>query len=89
MATFPLVYSRKNFWQPNKLPRTEERNANYKNPDNDKAPWQSVIPHAPGALTHQGMVYAIQHPITGDYIYPSIGRCWTFGQDEMLKIMRG
>ena len=47
--------------------------------------WTSAPAHAPGALTHRGMVYAIQHPITGELMYPPIGRCWTFGQDKMLE----
>ena len=61
----------------------------YKNPDNDMEPWASDNPFAPGAATHQGMVYAIQHPFTGEMIYPTNGRCWTFGQDQMLEIMSG
>jgi adenine-specific DNA-methyltransferase len=84
-----LVYSKDKCWQPNKLSRTAEMDAKYKNPDNDKSPWQSVIPHAPGAVTHQGMVYAIQNPFTGEMIYPRTGRCWTFGQEQMLDIMCG
>lgn len=84
-----LVYSKSRDWQPKKLERTESMNANYKNPDNDISPWQSVIPHAPGASTHQGMVYAIQNPFNGELIYPRNGRCWTFGQDQMLEIMCG
>ncbi len=82
-----LVYSKQPGWQPNRLPRTEEMNARYKNPDNDVMPWKGSDAFAPGASTHQGMVYAIQHPITGEMIYPSAGRCWTFGQDQMLEIM--
>ena len=35
------------------------------------------------------MVYAVQHPFTGKMLYPANGRCWTFGQDQMLEIMRG
>ncbi len=84
-----LVYSRKPNWQPNKLPRTAEMDKIYKNPDNDAKPWTSADAFAPGALTHQGMVYAIQNPITGIFIYPTVGRCWTYGQPEMLEIMRG
>lgn len=82
-----LVYSKKPGWNPNKLPRTEEMNSIYKNPDNDRIPWASDNPFAPGAATHQGMVYAIQHPFTGKMLYPSNGRCWTFGQGDMLSIM--
>ncbi|MBR3410580.1 MAG: site-specific DNA-methyltransferase [Candidatus Methanomethylophilaceae archaeon] len=82
-----LVYSREPGWTPNKLPRTEEMDSIYKNPDNDNVPWASDNPFAPGAATHQGMVYAIQHPFTGEMIYPSNGRCWTFSQDQMLDYM--
>lgn len=84
-----LVYSKSEGWQPNKLPRTEKMNSTYKNPDNDIKPWASDNPCAPGAATHQGMVYAIQHPFTGKMVYPSNGACWRYQQDEMLSIMNG
>ena len=83
-----LCYSKQEEWSPNKLPRTEEMNSIYKNPDNDIEPWTSDNPFAPGASTHQGMVYAIQHPFTGEMIYPANGRCWSFEQAQMLDIMR-
>lgn len=84
-----LVYSKQPGWNPNKLPRTEAMNSLYKNPDNDAIPWASDNPFAPGAVTHQGMVYAIQHPFTGKMIYPSNSACWRYQQDDMLEIMRG
>ena len=84
-----LVYSKKPGWNPNKLPRTEKMNSTYKNPDNDIRPWASDNPFAPGAATHQGMVYAIQHPFTGKMIYPSSSACWRYQQDTMLEIMSG
>ena len=84
-----LVYSKQPDWNPNKLPRTEEMNSKYKNPDNDRALWRTDNAFAPGAATHQGMVYAIQHPFTGKMLYPANGRCWTFGQEQMLEIMCG
>ncbi len=84
-----LVYSGQSGWNPKKLPRTEEMDSKYKNPDHDIAMWRSDNAYAPGAATHQGMVYAIQHPFTGELLYPSNGRCWTFGQDTMLEIMCG
>lgn len=31
--------------------------------------------------------YAIQHPITGELLYPPAGRCWSFGQSQMLECM--
>ena len=83
-----IVYSKQPGWSPNKLPRTEEMDSIYKNPDNDIALWTSDNPFAPGAATHQGMVYAIQHPFTGEMLYPPNGRCWAYGQEQMLEIMR-
>ena len=84
-----LVYSGRPDWRPNKLPRTAEMDKIYKNPDNDVERWTSDNPFAPGALTHQGMVYAIQHPFTGEMIYPSMSACWRYQQNDMLEIMRG
>ncbi len=84
-----LVYSKQPGWNPNKLPRTAEMNAKYKNPDNDRTVWRTDNAFAPGAATHQGMVYAIQHPFTGTMLYPSNGACWRYQQDQMLEIMRG
>ena len=84
-----IVYSKRPGWNPNKLPRTAEMDSKYKNPDNDRTLWRTDNAFAPGAATHQGMVYAIQHPFTGKMLYPANGRCWTFGQDQMLEIMRG
>lgn len=84
-----LVYSKRPGWQPNKLPRTNEMNAKYGNPDNDVALWRSSDAFAPGAVTHQGMVYGIQHPFTGAIIYPYDTSCWRYGQEEMLSIMNG
>jgi adenine-specific DNA-methyltransferase len=84
-----LAYGKTNAWIPNKLPRTAEMDSGYKNPDGDASPWASDNPFAPGAKTHQGMVYAIQHAFTGELIYPPSGRCWTFEQSTTLKIMNG
>lgn len=84
-----VVYSRKPSWMPKRLNRTEEMNSKYKNPDNDIAPWRSDNPCAPGASTHQGMVYAIQHPFTGELLYPYNGACWRYQQEDLLKVMNG
>ena len=84
-----LIYSKQSNWNPNKLPRTVEMNARYSNPDNDFSAWKSTDAFAPGAATHQGMVYAIQNPFNGNLIYPSNGRCWSLGQDQMYEIMCG
>ena len=80
-----LVYSKTPGWTPERLERTADMDEKYSAPDGDMNVWTSAPAHAPGAPTHQGMVYAIQHPITGELMYPPIGRCWTFGQDKMLE----
>lgn len=84
-----LVYSKKPGWNPNKLPRTAEMDSKYKNPDNDVMPWTSSDAFAADAATHQGMVYAIQHPFSGKLIYPYQSAHWRYQQDEMLRIMSG
>ncbi len=84
-----VIFGRKPGWTPKKLPRTEEMDSLYKNPDNDIAAWTSDNPCAPGARTHQGMVYAIQHPFTGEMLYPYTGSCWRYQQEDMFKIMNG
>lgn len=80
-----LIYSRQPQWTPHKLPRTDKMNSLYKSPDNDERVWTSSSVSAPGAATHQGMVYAIQHPFSGELMYPTTGRCWTLGQEYMLE----
>ena len=84
-----LAYSKAPAWQPKKLPRTAEMDKKYKNPDNDVAPWRSSDAFGPGAITHQGMVYAIQHPFTGELIYPYPNGCWRYDQETMLSYMNG
>lgn len=85
-----VVYGRQPGWTPKKLPRTAEMNKMYDNPDNDpKGDWRNDNPCAPGARTHQGMVYAIQHPFTGEMLYPYNGSCWRYQQDVMFEHMNG
>ncbi len=83
-----ISYSKSSSWTPNKLPRTAEMNEKYKNPDGDDRLWRPDNPCGPGASSHQGMVYAIQHPFNGKMIYPSNGSCWRYQQNEMLSIMQ-
>jgi len=84
-----LVYSKAPKWVPRKLERTEEMDAIYKCPDNDVCLWTSGDPFATGGADHQGMVYAVQHPLTGNFIYPVANCHWRYGQLDMLSIMNG
>ena len=83
------VYGKNPNWTPYRLERTEEMDSKYSNPDNDIAPWTSSDPCAPNANTHQTMVYAIQHPFTGELLYPTNSRCWTYQQTDILNYMNG
>ena len=83
-----LVYSKREGWQPNKIARTAEMDKNFKNPDNDVEPWTSSDAFAPDSVAHQGMVYAIQQPFTGEWIYPPTGRHWAFEQTQILDFLK-
>lgn len=72
-----------------KLPPTQEMLARFTSPDGDPRPWQSIASSAPGGSTHQGMVYGIQHPITGEILYPPVNSHWRYGQEGMLATMNG
>ena len=79
-----VVYAKHiNSFSIGKLPRTEEMNARYKNPDNDpKGPWSS------GDLTAKTYSAAYDYPVTtpsGKIVYPTNGRSWITSQDNMQK----
>lgn len=82
-----LAYSKFPEWIPGRLPRTAEMDDRYSSPDGDPRVWKAGDASAPGAATHQGMVYAIQHPLTGELLYPPNGRCRPFGGYSMLNLM--
>lgn len=72
------------------IPRTEDMNARYKNIDgDDNGDWASGDASGPGAATHQKMVYAIQHPFTGELIYPPEGCCWRSEKKFMKEWLQG
>jgi DNA modification methylase len=82
-----LVYKRSSQWTPNRLPRLASTDETFGNQDGDPVLWRKKDPTAPNAATHQGMVYAVQHPISGRLVYPGVGRCWAMDQTWMLKQM--
>ena len=84
-----LVFSKQPGWIPGKLPRTAEMDSRYSSSDGDPVPWMSGEAAAPGAATHQGMVYAVQHPLTGELLYPPNGRHRPFGGYSMFSLMSG
>jgi len=73
---FILVYARnKDRWRPNLLPRTNEMNERYKNPDNDpRGPWKS------SDLSVKTYNANCDYPITtpsGRVVEPPESRCWS------------
>ncbi len=84
-----IVFAKQVGWAPNRLARTAEMDARYSSPDGDPVAWKAADASAPGAVTHQGMVYAVQHPLTGELLYPPNGRHRPFGGYSMLEIMSG
>jgi len=84
-----IAYSRRPHWNPFRLERTEGMNARYGNPDNDIDYWASGDACAADAVAHQGMVYAIQHPFTGELLYPYVQSHWRLEQNDILNIMNG
>ena len=67
------------------LPRTEEANARYKNPDNDpRGPW------AADNMTVRTYSAAYDYPITtpnGTVISPTNGRCWFTSKERMMQLI--
>lgn len=83
-----LVYRVSDRWRLNRLDRLALSNSRHKSQDGDPVPWRDNPTDAPGAASHQGMVYAIQHPITGRLMYTKVGRCWGREQSWFLEQMQ-
>jgi len=82
-----MVYGKSPAPELKRMERTAADNARFKNPDGDvNGPWFSGDRTAPAALkTRQHpSIYGIQHPITGEMVYPAQGRCWAIGVDRQL-----
>lgn len=81
---FVLVYSRNSEWAPNKLPRTEEANSIYANPDNDsRGDW---IPGDPFAnKPYSKGLYTITGP-TGRKFSPPPGRFWRVSEEKLREL---
>ena len=83
---FILVYAKnKNIWLPNLLPRTEEMDARYKNPDNDiRGIWKT------SDLSVKTYNANYDYPITtpkGRVVNPPAGRCWRTSKENFLNLV--
>lgn len=79
-----LVYSRSAEWQPKRLPRTEESNAIYSNPDSDpRGPWLPGDPYANKPYSRGR--YSINGP-TGRTFSPPPGRYWRVSEERLREL---
>lgn len=79
-----LVYSKRPDWTPRRLPRTEEANSIYTNPDDDpRGPW---IPGDPFAnKPYSKGLFTITGP-TGRTFSPPPGRYWRVSEERLREL---
>lgn len=83
-----VVYRKAEAFSVNRLPRPAWMNARFSNPDHDpKGSWAMGDPCAPDAPNNQPMVYAIQHPMTGELMYPAQSACWRLAPAVVFQEM--
>lgn len=87
-----LVYGKSPAVSLNRMERTAADNARFSNPDGDtRGPWfsdnRSAAGNVSGKKQHPS-VFAIQHPITGEIMYPSRGGHWRYSQDRILDSLK-
>jgi adenine-specific DNA-methyltransferase len=82
-----LVFAKnKDIWRPNLLPRTDEMDARYKNPDNDpRGIWTS------GDLSVKTYTPSTDYPITtpsGRVVNPPAGYCWRVSKEKFDELVQ-
>lgn len=84
---FVMVYSRNIVdFKVGLLPRTEEMNKRYKNPDNDpRGPWKAGDLVAAGERT--GGHYIVKNPYTGEEFDVPSGKHWAFSEPRMKEML--
>ena len=83
---FIIVYAKnKETWRPNLLPRSDEMNSRYKNPDNDhRGPWKA------GDCSVKTYSASTDYPITtpsGRVVNPPAGYCWRFSKEKFAELI--
>ncbi len=77
-----LVYAKnKDIWRPNRLERTIDQLAYYKNPDRDpKGPWNSATYTCNKSRSERpNLYYPIRNPNTGQEVWPKETAVWKYG----------
>jgi adenine-specific DNA-methyltransferase len=86
-----LVFAKnKEKWRPNRLERSEEANAPYKNPDDDpRGLWRpDNYTSSKTADERPNLYYAIKQPNTGKEIWPKRTRVWAYDADTHARHVR-
>ncbi len=79
-----FVYSKTPDWQPQKLPRTDEANSIYSNPDDDeRGPWLPGDPYA--NKPYSKGLFSIAGP-TGRVFSPPPGRFWRISEQKLREL---
>ncbi len=79
-----LVYTKNPDWRPNKLPRTDEANSIYTNPDSDpRGPWLPGDPYA--NKPYSKGLFTLTGP-TGREFTPPPGRYWRTSKENIEKL---
>ena len=84
---YAVVYAKQiNFVNINLLPRTEEMNNRYKNPDNDyRGPWQSGDLVASGERSNGHFI--VKSPKTGKTFDVPYGKHWVYSEDNLKRLV--
>ena len=80
-----LVYTKnKDFWNVNKLPRSDKSNSAYKNPDNDpRGEWQSDnYTCNKSKYERPNLYYSITNPYTGAEVFPKETAVWRYSEER-------
>ncbi|MBU4184772.1 MAG: site-specific DNA-methyltransferase [Proteobacteria bacterium] len=81
-----LIYAKnKENWRPNMLPRTEDMDSKFKNPDQDpRGSWSSQPIQV--KTPSESCIYEIENP-AGKKIWPPKGRSWQFQKKRYLELV--
>lgn len=83
-----LVYRKSSSFERRPLPRTEKQTSRYKNPDNDpRGPWSSDnYVSNKSRWERPTLWYAIQHPKTGEEVWPNEDAVWRYSKEKHEKL---
>ncbi|MEV8367965.1 site-specific DNA-methyltransferase [Microbacterium sp. NPDC064584] len=82
-----LVYRKSEQWVPNRMPRSAALDLKYTSPDGDSERWFDGPTTVRGDQKHHEYIHAVQHPITGELLYPTRSRHWSKSRDWILEQM--